>query len=182
VAHAPTPAQRDYRFAAPDDAIEAIPAARAARLAARLQACQVAWCAPERRSIETARALGLTPTRDEALHAWSMGAWTAQPLATIAEHESLAFEVWRTDPNAAPHQGETLQGLLSRLATWVDSQSETSGRVVAIADAAVLRAVVVHVLQAPPPSFWRFDLPPLSLSIVQHASGQWRLRHLVLLD
>ena len=69
-----------------------------------------------------------------------------------------------------------------RVADWVDGQGAASGRALVIADASVIRAVVVHVLQAPPATFWRFDIPPLSLSVVQHATNQWRLRNLVLLD
>ena len=49
-----------------------------------------------------------------------------------------------------------------------------------IADAAVIRAVVVHVLEARPATFWRLEIPPLSLSVVQQAHDEWRLRHLVL--
>jgi len=37
---------------------------------------------------------------------------------------------------------------------------------------------VVHVLAAGPATFWRFDVPPLGLSLVQYAGGQWRLRQL----
>jgi broad specificity phosphatase PhoE len=182
VAHAPTQAQRAYRFASKDDAIEAIAEARAAQLTARLHACQRAWCAPERRSLETCHALGLDATPSQALRAWHMGAWTGQLLASIAERDPAGFEAWHTDPDAAPHGGESLLQLLSRVATWLDMEPDASGQAVVVADAAVLRAVVVLVLQASPPTFWRFDLPPLSLSIVQHARGQWRLRHLVLLD
>ena len=30
------------------------------------------------------------------------------------------------------------------------------------------------------PTFWRLDVPPLSLSVVQHANDEWRLQALVL--
>jgi broad specificity phosphatase PhoE len=53
-------------------------------------------------------------------------------------------------------------------------------RLVVVADSAVLQALIVYILAAPPATFWRFDLPPLSLSIVQYAQGHWRLRHLVI--
>jgi broad specificity phosphatase PhoE len=49
-----------------------------------------------------------------------------------------------------------------------------------IADSAVIRAVILHVLEAPAHTFWRLEVPPLSLSVVQHANSEWRLRHLVL--
>ncbi len=182
LAPAPTRAQREFRFASPEDAIEAIPAARATQLTTRLRDCDPVLCAPERRSTETAHALGLAATQTDRLRAWSAGTWTGQPLATISEREPATFAAWHTDPHTAPPGGESLTSLLARAADWTDAQTQTSGRIVVIADAAVLRAIVIHVLQAPPPTFWRLEVPPLSLSIVQHASGQWRLRHLVLLD
>jgi broad specificity phosphatase PhoE len=182
LAHAPTRAQHETRFPAPDDAIEPIHAPQVARLAERVVACQPVWCAPERRAIETAEALGMSPTPTEPLRAWSAGTWTGRSLADVTEHDPTGFEGWRTDPTAAPPEGESLSALLARTATWVDAQSSLAGRALVIADPAVIRAIVVHVLQAPPRTFWRFDVPPLSLSIVQHASHQWRLRHLVLLD
>jgi histidine phosphatase superfamily protein (branch 1) len=42
----------------------------------------------------------------------------------------------------------------------------------------VIRAAVLCVLDAPPETFWRLDVAPLSLSIVQNANGEWRLRGL----
>jgi broad specificity phosphatase PhoE len=119
----------------------------------------------------------------DALGAWCQGTWAGRSLASVAENDPSGFEAWRTDPEATPHRGESLIQLLTRAGAWLDAQAATqAGRAVVIADPAVIRAMVVHVLQAATPTFWRFDIPPLSLSIVQHSSGQWRLRHLVLLD
>ena len=182
LAHAPTRAQREFRFPSADDAIEQLTSERLAAVSAQVGACQSVWCGPERRCKETADALDLRATPVDALRAWSPGAWAGQALASVAENEPEAFEAWRTNPDAAPPGGESLSSLMLRVAAWVDGQAAASGRALVIADASVIRAVVVHVLQAPPATFWRFDIPPLSLSVVQHATNQWRLRNLVLLD
>jgi broad specificity phosphatase PhoE len=182
LAHAPTRAQREFRFSTPDDPIEQPASERLAGVSAQVEGCQWVWCGPERRCLETADALGLGATPDDALRAWSPGTWASQSLASVADRDPTGFAAWRTDPNAVPHVGESLSTLLSRVEVWVDAQADTSGRALLIADPSVIRALVVHVLQAGPATFWRFDIPPLSLSVVQHASSQWRLRHLVLLD
>jgi broad specificity phosphatase PhoE len=182
LAHAPTRAQREFRFPTADDPIEKPTGPRLASVSARVEGCRSIWCGPERRCVETADALGLVATRVDALRAWSSGEWAGQLLASVAENEPEAFEAWRTNPDAVPHGGESLSSLLRRVAAWVDGQAAASGRALVIADASVIRGVVVHVLQASPATFWRFDIPPLSLSVVQHATNQWRLRNLVLLD
>ena len=61
-------------------------------------------------------------------------------------------------------------------ATALEAQTPANGRVLIIADPAVVRAAILHVLDASPQSFWHLDVPPLSLSIVQYANSAWRLR------
>jgi broad specificity phosphatase PhoE len=67
-----------------------------------------------------------------------------------------------------------------RVAGWTQAQAPGPGRVLAIADSAVIRAVILHVLDAEAHTFWRLEVPPLSLSVVQCANNAWRLRHLAL--
>ena len=145
-----TRAQRQFRFPSADDAIEQLTSERLAAVSAQVGACQSVWCGPEQRCKETADAFALGATPVDALRAWSPGAWAGQALASVAENEPEAFEAWRTDPDAAPPGGESLSSLMLRVADWVDGQGAASGRALVIADASVIRAVVVHVLQAPP--------------------------------
>jgi broad specificity phosphatase PhoE len=177
LAHAPTAAQRLARFSA-DEGIEPIEPAVAGRLLAWVGGCTVAWCGPERRSVETAAALGRSATACDDLRAWSAGAWSGQSVAWIAEHDPDGFQAWRTDPDATPAGSESLTALLSRVAGWTAAQTQHSGRALVVADSAVIRALILHVVEAGPRSFWRLEVPPLSLSVVQHAQHQWRLRQL----
>jgi len=179
LAPAPTAAQRRLQFPA-DEGIEPLDPHIARQLSARVGACTAVWSGPERRAAETAAALGLIGIPCDALRAWSVGAWTGQSVATVAEHDPAGFRAWRTDPAAAPAGGESLNALLARVASWTGAQTSGPGRVLVIADPAVIRAVILHVLDAGPPSFWRLEVPPLSLSVVQYANHEWRLRHLVL--
>jgi broad specificity phosphatase PhoE len=179
LAHAPTPAQRRAHFPA-DEGIEPLDPGRAARLAARLGASVGVWRGPERRSAETAAALGLEAAACDDLRAWSVGGWSGHSIARVAEDDPDGFRAWRTDPDATPGGGESLASLLARVARWSEAQTSETGRVLVIADPAVIRAVVLHALAGAPETFWHLEVPPLSLSVVQHALGQWRLRQLVL--
>jgi broad specificity phosphatase PhoE len=58
------------------------------------------------------------------------------------------------------------------------AQSRDAGRVLVIADPAVIRAAMVYALDAGPATFWRLDVGPLSLAIVQRSGDEWRLRGL----
>jgi broad specificity phosphatase PhoE len=130
---------------------------------------------PERRCADTAHALGLESTPLSALRAWDLGSWAGRAINDIGDAEPEALGAWRQDPAAAPHGGETLANLLARVGAWLDEPSELR-RVVAVADASVVRASVIHALGADWRAFWRLDLPPLSMSVVTHGSGNWRVR------
>lgn len=177
LAHAPTAAQRQGRFPA-DDGIAPVDAATVRRVLADVGPCDAIWRGPERRCEETAAALGLAASPCEALRAWSVGAWVGQTIVWIAEHDPAGFQAWRTDPDAAPSGGESLTAFVERVAAWVTAQEQPSGRALVIADPTVVRAAVLAVLDAEPRSFWRLDVAPWSLSIVQFAQGAWRLRTL----
>jgi broad specificity phosphatase PhoE len=177
LASAPTEAQHLYRFAA-DEPIDPVPASIAERLLAALDARDQVRCGPERRCRETASALGLSATSTDPLRAWSAGVWGGRTLEWVATHDPEGLRAWQTDADAAPHGGEPLNALLARTAAWLDEQTAADGRWLVIADSSVVRAIVVNALGAPPASFWRLDVAPLSLSVVQYAGGQWRLRSL----
>lgn len=49
-------------------------------------------------------------------------------------------------------------------------------RVVAVAEAAAVRAAVVHALDLPSAAFWRLDVPPLSGTELTGRAGRWHLR------
>ena len=176
LAHAPTAAQRAFRFPA-DEGVEPLDPAVAGRLAARVDGCSTFWRGPERRAAETAAALGLAAVPCDDLRAWSAGSWAGQPVARVAERDPDGFRAWRTDPDATPNGGESLTRLLERVAAWLEAQP-ADGRVLIIADPAVIRAAVLHALGAGPATFWRLDVAPLSLSIVQRSGADWRLRGL----
>lgn len=175
LAHAATPAQRHLRF--PDnEGIEPLAAGVAGRVMEQVGRSVLAWRGPERRAAETVEALGVSASPVAELRAWSMGRWTGEPVAEIAEHESAAFTLWRTDPDSAPHGGESLNSLLGRVGAWLEQPETAAPRTLVVADPAVIRAAIVCALDAGSPTFWRVDIRPLSLAVLQRTDRAWRVR------
>ncbi|SDV49713.1 histidine phosphatase family protein [Chitinasiproducens palmae] len=121
-----------------------------------------------------------------ALCDWDAGRWRGRSLADLQASEPDALAAWRTDPDAAPHGGESLRALLARVGDWLDAQAEAaraapsagpqrSRRVVAVTHAAIIRAALVVALEAPPQAFWRIDVAPLSLAELHTAPLGWRV-------
>jgi broad specificity phosphatase PhoE len=83
---------------------------------------------------------------------------------------------WMSYPEAAPHGGESLVDLRTRDAGWMDSESALGGHVIAVSHAAVIRAAVAHVLEAPLSSFWLSDIEPLAIVRMTSNGRRWSLR------
>ncbi len=65
--------------------------------------------------------------------------------------------------------------LLGRVSGWLSAAAP--GRTVAVTHPAIVRAAVVHVLDAPTRSFWRVDAAPLARVTLTGRAGRWRLGH-----
>ncbi|MFJ8624861.1 histidine phosphatase family protein [Kitasatospora sp. NPDC093550] len=155
----------------------------AARAAARsLPAPARGYASPSPRCGRTAEALGLAAEPDGRLADVEVGSWRGRTLDEVAEAEPAAFSAWLSDPTAAPHGGESVTDLIARVGGWLEERYERgeldgrSGRLAVVAEPAVVRAAVVHVLGLPPEVFWRLDVRPLSVTELSGRAGRWNLR------
>lgn len=130
--------------------------------------------APSARCRETATLLGLDARVDEALRDLDPGAWRGRTLDEVAAADPAGLAAWTTDPDAAPHGGESVTSLCARAADWLDALPP--GRLLAVTPPAFVRAAVVHALGAPPTAFWRVDVEPLALTRLSGRAGRWNLR------
>ena len=84
--------------------------------------------------------------------------------------------MWLADPAAAPHGGESIIDLLGRVAGWLESLTRNTARTVAVTHPAVIRAAILLALGAPPKSFWRIDIAPVSPVAMHYRGNSWTLR------
>ncbi|MFI6351272.1 histidine phosphatase family protein [Streptomyces sp. NPDC050743] len=142
-----------------------------------LAAADLRYCSPTPRSRATGDALGYAPLAQLALRDCDMGRWRGLTLGEAMAREPGAVDAWLADPRATPHGGESLLAFISRVGGWLDTRpAEDGGRIVAVAEPAVIRAVLVYALKAPPSTYWNIDVRPLSTSTVTGRAGRWSLR------
>ncbi|MER6696552.1 histidine phosphatase family protein [Streptomyces griseus] len=140
----------------------------------------LALTGPSKRCRETTAALGLAArTRTEpALAGWDLARWAGRRLDDVAAAEPAQVAAWLGDPAAAPHGGESLHELVGRTGRWLDSLGGPDApgtSFLAVAEAAVVRAAVVHGLRLPTEAFWRLDVAPLTLTGLSGRSGRWNV-------
>lgn len=175
ICHAATSAMARAAFPADGEPLTE-QGARDAAAAAAFTGIGTATCGPELACVQTTQALGLTPVVEPALRECDYGRWRGQRLEQIQASELDAVTAWLTDPAAAPHGGESILDLLARARGWLTDQVTGRGRQVAVTHPAVIRAITIAVLDAPPAAFWRLDVPPLARICLTSQGGRWNLR------
>ncbi|HEV7694247.1 MAG TPA: histidine phosphatase family protein [Hyphomonadaceae bacterium] len=177
ICHATT---RDLRAATfgGDAALDDVGRKQAERAAAIIGRVDQCWSSPALRCTETAAILGLTPTIDPRLRECDFGRWNGLRLQQVMLKEPRKLMGWIKNPSSAPHGGETIQQVVDRVSSWMKDRIRDKGVTVAIAHASVIRAAVVHVIEAQLPSFWRIDISPLSRTELRTNGRRWVLRSL----
>jgi len=148
---------------------------RSTALTATCSASPLFAFSPARRARETAAGLGLSADVAPALADCDYGRWRGERLAEIEKREPDGVAAWLEDPEAAPHGGESLAALISRVGAWLDDEAGAQGVTLAVTHGAIVRAAIVAAIEAPPRAFWRLDVAPLSLTRLSGHDGRWRL-------
>jgi broad specificity phosphatase PhoE len=169
VRHASTEAVRSAAFGS-DEPLD--PRGREAAARLRLPRVDDVLVSPALRARETASCAGLAAT-GEAPAECDFGRWAGLSLREVGEREPEAVRAWMTDPDAAPHGGESLTELLARVANWLAAQAALPGSAVAITHGGVVKACVVTALAAPASAFWRIDVAPLAITELHAHDGRW---------
>ncbi|WP_424186077.1 histidine phosphatase family protein [Actinokineospora sp. G85] len=173
VSHGATAATRATAFPVDEPLADPapLPAAGLGRVAVALRG-------PEARCAQTAAALGLAARVDPALRDLDFGAWRGRALDAVAAADPEAVTRWLTDPDSAPHGGESVAALVDRVRTWLDDRPADPAPVVAVTHPSVVRAAVVAALGAAPAAYWRVDVVPLARVVLRGGPGRWSLRWL----
>lgn len=178
ICHGTTRALRSATFGG-DDPLDDAGRSAAERLAGRLGTVDACWSSPASRARETASALGLKPQIDERLRDCEYGRWSGLKFQQVLLREPRKLVSWIRKPATAPHGGESIPQVLERVAAWMTERGRDRGHTVAVTHSAVIRAAIVHVLQADLPSFWRIDILPLSQTDLRTNGRRWVLRTII---
>mgnify|MGYP003393673958 FL=1 len=171
VSHAMTDAMAAGRFPT-DEPLNSV-GHRQVDASLELGVTEQAYCGPEKRTRQTAELLGLHAEIDTRLADLDCGRWRGDFLGRV---ESADLAIWLTDPTRAPHGGESVVDLIERVRGWMDSLTADRARLVAVTHPAVIRAVILIALDAPPKSFWRIDIAPVSRTVMHFRGHAWTLR------
>lgn len=132
--------------------------------------------APEARTRQTANGLSSAVSIDSSLGDIDHGRWTGRRIVDVEREEPDGLMAWITDPDAAPHGGESVTQAVARIGGWLRGRMAVGGMTLAVTHPAIVRAAVVAVLQAPSGSFWRVDVQPLGLTEFTSDGRRWALR------
>jgi len=174
ICHASTEATRAATFPA-DEPLEDNGRTDAAALTGRLPKADGHWSSPELRTLQTAEACGFNPTVLPMLRECDYGRWTGCSFDEVQAREPQAVSAWLNDLSAAPHGGESFLGLMQRVAAWLAGERDNHSRSIVVTHSTVIRAAIVHAIAAPPQSFWRIDIAPLSVTRLSGMRGRWNL-------
>lgn len=174
ICHASTEAVRTAAFPA-DEPIDGRGQADAIELAERLPRADRCWTSPELRTRQTADVLKLDAISLPELRDCDYGAWKGCTFAEILARDPKGIDAWLRDPAAAPHGGESVLSLMQRVAHWLDGEKIIDGRAILVTHASIVRAAIVHAIEATPKSFWRIDVAPLSVTRLSGKDGRWNL-------
>jgi broad specificity phosphatase PhoE len=172
--HAATAAVRSSAFPA-DEPIDSEARQKLALPPFRLSRADRCWTSPALRARQTAQGLQLDAAVEPMLGDCDYGRWAGRSFDEVQAKEPDAIAEWLRDPASAPHGGESILALIERVAAWLDRESGTPRRVLAVTHASIIRAAIVHAIGAPPHSFWRIDIAPLSLTRLSGAHDRWTL-------
>jgi broad specificity phosphatase PhoE len=175
VAHAETTGTRAAVFGDVGDLVDEV-AAPALRTPGRW------WSAPEPACAATASALADDPTAVavlDDLRGPDLGVWAGRPLDEVIATDPAGLATWLTEPGAAPHGGESLAALLTRVGDVLDGLTwPDAGATLSVTPLAA-RAVAVHALAGPPASVLHLDVAPGAALRLARTGGTWRLSALV---
>ncbi|WP_067677029.1 histidine phosphatase family protein [Nocardia miyunensis] len=171
VTHAITDAVRAARFPL-DEPLDIREVERGGELPDPLRA-DLVQVGPEARAAQTASLFGLDGVTEPALADLNSGSWAGSSMDAIPGDQLMD---WLTDPEFRSHGGESVTDLLSRTRTWMAAVATRQCRVVAFTHPGVVRACILLALAAPPTSFWRLDIPPLSTTTLHFRGNAWTVR------
>ncbi|TYO67656.1 histidine phosphatase family protein [Bradyrhizobium hipponense] len=134
----------------------------------------VSYASPARRTVETARALGLEPELVDELSEQDFGDWTGRRHDDLAATGGDAYAQFWSDPaRARPPGGESFEDQVARVRPGLSRIG--AGSATLVVHSGTIRAALCIALDLTPEAALRFVIDPLSLTRIDRLSTGWRV-------
>lgn len=132
------------------------------------------YASPSRRTVDTARALGLDPTVVPEFREQDFGDWTGQRHDDLAAAGSEGYARFWSDPaRSRPPDGESFEDQIKRVEQGLGQLA--TGPAILVVHSGTIRAALSISLDLMPESALRFVIAPLSLTRIDRLSNGWRV-------
>ncbi len=140
----------------------------------RLPPDAASYASPSRRTVETARALGLEPGLVSEFREQDFGNWTGH------RHDELAAtggnfyaQFWSNPARARPPGGESFEDQVARVRLGLPRIG--AGPATLVVHSGTIRAALCIALDLTPEAALRFVIDPLSLTRIDRLAAGWRV-------
>ncbi|MEH2534286.1 alpha-ribazole phosphatase [Bradyrhizobium sp. AZCC 1588] len=129
---------------------------------------------PSRRTVDTARALGLDPILVSELREQDFGDWTGKRHDDLAAAGGEGYARFWSDPaRSRPPGGESFKDQIVRVQRGLGQLA--AGSATLVVHSGTIRAALCIALDLTPESALRFVIDPLSLTRIDRLSMGWRV-------
>jgi alpha-ribazole phosphatase len=134
----------------------------------------MSYTSPARRTVDTARALGLDPIIVPEFSEQDFGDWTGQRHDDLAAAGGDAYARFWTDPaRARPPAGESFEDQIARVREGL--RRIEAGPATLVVHSGTIRAALCIALDLAPQAGLRIAIDPLSLTRIDRLSNGWRV-------
>ena len=132
------------------------------------------YASPSRRTVETARALGLEPELMAEFGEQDFGDWTGRRHDELARSGGKAYAQFWSDPaRGRPPGGESFEGQIARVRLGLSRIG--AGAATLVVHSGTIRAALCIALDLTPQAALRFVIDPLSLTRIDRLATGWRV-------
>ncbi|OKO84405.1 histidine phosphatase family protein [Bradyrhizobium sp. AS23.2] len=140
----------------------------------RLPRDAASYASPSRRTVETARALGLEPELVGEFREQDFGNWTGHRHDELAATGGETYAQFWSDPaRARPPGGESFEDQVARVRLGLSRIG--AGPAALVVHSGTIRAALCIALDLTPEAALRFVVDPLSLTRIDRLATGWRV-------
>jgi alpha-ribazole phosphatase len=133
-----------------------------------------AYASPARRTVETARALGLDPIAVPEFAEQDFGGWTGQRHDELAAAGGEIYaQFWKDPARSKPPGGESFADQIARVRQGLLKLAP--GPSTLVIHSGTIRALLAIALDLAPKAALRFTIDPLSITRIDQTAHGWRV-------